>query len=80
MLKPEKLDYFKWKIPPGDRIRLTLIQEDDLKFVHDWKSQIDISYITAKAIQHISLAERYQRFKEGIPSILSNSTSQQLFF
>lgn len=71
MLEPEKLDYFKWQIPAGSRVRLTLLQEDDLEFLHQWKSQIDISYLTSKAIQHISLEERQRRFKEKIPSVLA---------
>ena len=71
MLEPEKLDYFKWQIPDGSRVRLTLLQEDDLEFLHKWKSQVDISYITSKAIQHISLEERQRRFKEKIPSIFA---------
>jgi len=71
MLEPEKLDYFKWQIPSGSRVRLTLLQEDDLEFLHKWKSQVDISYITSKAIQPISLEERHRRFKEGIPSIFA---------
>ncbi|WP_197985674.1 hypothetical protein [Leptolyngbya sp. Cla-17] len=29
MLEPEKLDYFKWQIPDGSRVRLTLLQEND---------------------------------------------------
>jgi [ribosomal protein S5]-alanine N-acetyltransferase len=71
MLEPEKLDYFKWQIPDGSHIRLTLLQEDDLEFLHKWKSQVDISYLTSKAIQHISLEERQRRFKEKIPSIFA---------
>lgn len=71
MLDSEKLDYFKWRIPPGSLVYLTLLQEDDLKYLHQWKSQIDISYITAKAIQPISLAERHRRFQEGIPSVFA---------
>jgi catechol 2,3-dioxygenase-like lactoylglutathione lyase family enzyme len=34
MISPEKLDYFKWQIPDGSRVRLTLIQEDDLMRGH----------------------------------------------
>ena len=64
-------DYFKWQIPDGSRVRLTLLQEDDLEFLHQWKSQVDISYITSKAIQHISLEERQRRFKEKVPSIFA---------
>ena len=71
MLEPEKLDYFKWQIQDGSRVRLTLLQEDDLEFLHQWKSQIDISYITSKAIQHISLEERQQQFEEKISSIFA---------
>lgn len=71
MLDPEKLDYFKWHIPDGSRVRITLLQEDDLAFLHLWKTQIDISYITSKAIQHISLEERQRRFKEKTPSIFA---------
>jgi [ribosomal protein S5]-alanine N-acetyltransferase len=73
MLEPEKLDYFKWQIPDGSRVRLTLLQEDDLEFLHKWKSQVDISYITSKPIEHISLEERQRRFKEKIPSGACNS-------
>jgi len=71
MLEPEKLDYFKWQIPGDSRVRLTLIQEDDLELLYKWQSQVDISYITSKAIQHNSLEERQQRFKEKIPSIFA---------
>ena len=71
MISPEKLDYFKWQIPAGSRVRLTLIQEDDLEFLHNWKSQVDISYLTSKAIQPISLEERYRRFREKIPSVFA---------
>ncbi|MBD3883506.1 GNAT family N-acetyltransferase [Phormidium tenue FACHB-886] len=71
MISPEKLDYFNWHIPDGSRVRLTLLQENDLEFLHKWKSQVDISYITSKAIQHISLEERQRRFREKIPSIFA---------
>ena len=71
MIDPEKLDYFKWKIPDGSRVCLTLLQEDDLEFLHKWKSQVDISYVTSKAIQLISLEERQRRFQEKIPSIFA---------
>ena len=71
MLEPEKLDYLKWEIPAGFRIRLTLLQADDLEFLNQWKSQVDISYITSKAIQHISLEEQQRRFQETIPSIFA---------
>lgn len=71
IISPEKLDYFKWQIPYGSRVRLTLLQEDDLELIHQWKSQIDISYITSQAIQHISLEEQQQRFKEKIPPIFA---------
>jgi len=71
MISPEKLDYFKWQIPDGSRVRLTLIQKNDLEFVYQWKSEVDISYITSKAIQPISLEERHRRFKEGIPSVFA---------
>ncbi len=71
MLDEEKLDYFKWQIPDGFRVRLTLLQKDDLEFLHKWKSQVDISYVTSKAIQPISLEERQRRFKEKIPSIFA---------
>lgn len=71
LVAPEKIDYFQWKIPDGSRVRLTLLQEDDLKLIHKWKNQVDISYITSKALQHISLEERQRRFKERVPSILA---------
>lgn len=71
MLDPEKLDYFKWQIPAGSHVYLTLLQADDLQYLHQWKSQIDISYMTAKAISPISLAERHRRFQEGIPSVFA---------
>lgn len=71
MLDPERLDYFKWQIPASSRVRLTLLQAEDLGLLHKWKSQVDISYITSKAIQHISLEERQRRFKEKIPSIFA---------
>lgn len=71
MISPEKLDYFKWQIPSGSRVRLTLIQEDDLELLHEWKSQVDISYLTSKAIQPISLEERQRRFREKIPSVFA---------
>ena len=71
MLEPEKLDYLKWQIPAGSRVRLALLQEDDLEFLHEWKSQVDISYLTSKAIQHISLEERQRRFTEKIPPIFA---------
>lgn len=71
MLEHEKLNYLKWQIPAGSRVRLTLLQEDDLEFLHKWKSQVDISYLTSKAIQHISLEERQRRFTEKIPPIFA---------
>lgn len=71
MISSEKLDYFKWQIPDGSCVRLALLQEDDLEFLHKWKSQIDISYITSKAIQHISLEERQRRLREKIPSVFA---------
>ena len=55
MLDLENLDYFKWQIPDGYRVRLTWLQENDVELLHKWKSQVDISYITAKAIGHPSL-------------------------
>ena len=33
LVDPEKIDYFKWQIPDGSRVRLTLLREDDLKFI-----------------------------------------------
>jgi [ribosomal protein S5]-alanine N-acetyltransferase len=39
--------------------------------LHKWKSQVDISYLTSKAIQPISLEERQRRLKEKIPSIFA---------
>lgn len=71
MLEPEQLDYLKWQIPAGSRIRLALLQAEDLEFLHKWKSQVDISYVTSKAIQHISLEERQRRFQEKIPSVFA---------
>lgn len=68
MLDPEKLDYFKWQIPDGSRVYLTLLQEDDLEFLHKWKNQVDIAYITSKPIQHLSLEELRRRFQEKISS------------
>ncbi len=43
MISPEIINYFKWQIPDGSRVRLTLIQEDDLELLHEWKCQVDIS-------------------------------------
>ncbi len=71
LVDPEKIDYFQWKIPDGSRVCLTLLREDDLELIHKWKNQIDISYVTSKALQHISLEERRRRFKERVPSILA---------
>lgn len=71
MLDSEKLDYGQWHIPGGVRVRLALLQLDDLDIIHRWKSQVDISYITAKAIQHPSLDERKRRFQEGVPPIFA---------
>lgn len=71
MLEHEKLNYLKWQIPAGSRVRLALLQEDDLEFLHKWKSQVDISYMTSKAIEHISLEERQRRFTEKIPPIFA---------
>lgn len=71
MISPEKLDYFKWHIPDGSRVRLTLLQESDLEFVHQMKSKVDISYVTSKAIQPISLEERHRRFKAAVPSVFT---------
>jgi ribosomal-protein-alanine N-acetyltransferase len=71
MLESEKLNYFRWKIPQGDRVYLTLLQADDLPILHRWKSQIDISYVTSKAVQPISLEERKRRFQEAIPFIFA---------
>lgn len=42
MISSELLNYFKWQIPDGSRVRLTLIQEDDLELLHEWKGQVDI--------------------------------------
>jgi [ribosomal protein S5]-alanine N-acetyltransferase len=71
MLNSEKLDYCKWQISAGSRIRLTLPQIEDMDIIHQWKSQIDISYVTSKAVQQPSLEERQRRFQEGIPSIFA---------
>jgi [ribosomal protein S5]-alanine N-acetyltransferase len=71
MIAPEKLDYVQWQIPVGARVHLTLLQQEDLQFIHQWKSQLDISYVTAKAIQRISLEERQRRLKEHIPSVFA---------
>jgi hypothetical protein len=69
MLDSEKLDYCQWCIPGGSRVCLALLQLEDLDIIHRWKSQIDISYITSKAIQHPSLADRQRRFQEGLPPV-----------
>jgi ribosomal-protein-alanine N-acetyltransferase len=71
MLNAETLNYGQWQIPAGARVRLALLQLEDLEIIHHWKSQIDISYITAKAIQHPSLAERKRRFQEGVPLVFA---------
>jgi [ribosomal protein S5]-alanine N-acetyltransferase len=71
MLNSKTLDYCQWQIPAGSRVRLALLQLADLDIIHQWKSQIDISYITSKAIQHPSLADRQQRFQESVPSIFA---------
>jgi [ribosomal protein S5]-alanine N-acetyltransferase len=80
MISPEVLNYCKWQIPAGSRVRLTLLQEDDLELLQEWKSQVDISYLTSKAIQHISLEERKQRFREKTPSVFAirRITDEQL--
>jgi ribosomal-protein-alanine N-acetyltransferase len=65
------LDYLKWQIPEGDRVRLTLLEAADLEWLHEWKSQVDISYVTSKAIEWISLEERQRRFSEKVPSIFA---------
>jgi [ribosomal protein S5]-alanine N-acetyltransferase len=80
MLDTEKLDYCQWHIPSGSRVCLALLQLGDLDIIHQWKSQVDISYITAKAIQHPSLEERKRRFREGIPPVFAIRciTDQQL--
>jgi ribosomal-protein-alanine N-acetyltransferase len=71
LVDPQQLDYFKWQIPDGSRVRLTLLQEDDLEWIHQWKSQIDLSYLTSRPIQPISLEERQRRFREGSPSVFA---------
>lgn len=71
LVDPEKIDYLQWQIPDGCSVRLTLLREDDLDFIHKWKNQIDISYITSQPLQHIPLEERRRRFKERVPSILA---------
>lgn len=71
MFESERFDYFRWEIPQGDRVYLTLLQADDLTILHHWKSQLDISYVTSKPVQPISLEERKRRFQEAIPFIFS---------
>jgi ribosomal-protein-alanine N-acetyltransferase len=80
MLDSEKLDYGQWKIPARAWVCLVLLQLEDLDIIHRWKSQIDISYLTSKAIQHPSLAERQRRFQEGVPPVFAirRITDQQL--
>lgn len=80
MLDAEKLDYCQWHIPTGSRVCLALLQLEDLDIIHRWKSQIDISYLTSKAIQHPSLADRQRRLQEGVPSVFAirRTTDHQL--
>ncbi|MBC1224850.1 GNAT family N-acetyltransferase [Nostoc sp. UCD120] len=80
MLSLESLEYCKWQIPDGFHIRLNLLQEEDLELLHYWKSQIDISYLTSKAIEYISLEEQQQQFRQKRPSIFAirRITDEQL--
>ena len=71
LVDPEKIDYFKWQIPDGSRVRLTLLRENDLEFIHKWKNQVDLSYVTSNPLQRISLEERKRRFKERVPSVFA---------
>ncbi|MBE8992208.1 GNAT family N-acetyltransferase [Nostoc sp. LEGE 12450] len=71
MVSSESLEYCKWQIPDGFHIRLNLLQEEDLELLHSWKSQIDISYLTSKAIEYISLEEQQQQFRQKRPSIFA---------
>lgn len=79
-LEPETLDYCQWQIPAGARVYLTLLQADDLECLHQWKSQVDISYLTSKARQHLTLEERQRRFHENMPfSFAMRRLSDQQF-
>lgn len=62
-----ELDYLNWDIPAGDRVTLGLYQAHELPIIHEWKNQIDISFLTCRAMTRMSLEERQRRFKETIP-------------
>jgi len=67
MSNPEDLDYLNWNIPAGDRITLGLYQAHELPIIHAWKNQVDISFLTCRAVTRMSLDERQRRFQEKIP-------------
>ncbi|MEL6938644.1 MAG: GNAT family protein [Cyanobacteria bacterium J06598_1] len=71
MLDPAELDYFKWRIPGGQRVRLALYEAQDLATMHHWKHQVDISFLTCRAVQRMSLEERQRRFQEHVPSVFA---------
>lgn len=63
-----ELDYLNWNIPRGDRIQLGLYTEQELPTIHEWKHQVDISFLTCHAVKRMSLEERLRQFKQKIPA------------
>ena len=63
-----ELNYFEWEIPAGDRITLGLYRADELETMHNWKHQVDISFLTCRTVKRLSLQERKKQFKKNIPS------------
>lgn len=64
----EELDYLNWSIPKGDRIYLGLYKSCELPIIHEWKQQVDISFLTCRTVKRMSLEERQRRFNEKVPS------------
>lgn len=71
MIDSTELDYLQWQIPAGDRITLGLYRADELATMHEWKHQVDISFLTCRPVQRMSLEERQRRFKETMPSVFA---------
>jgi len=71
MIDSNELDYLTWQIPTGNRVALGLYKANELEIMHNWKHQVDISFLTCRSVTRMSLQERRRRFEEKVPSIFA---------
>ena len=71
MIDSNELNYFEWQIPMGSRVQLGLYKIEELATMHEWKHQVDISFLTCRPVQRMSLEERIRRFEEKVPAVFA---------